>query len=69
VLEQDEWYEDESRSKAKEIVDQITTDPIERSTAGLMLENYTEKEIAEMLNIPPARVKWFINKIEVYGKK
>jgi DNA-binding CsgD family transcriptional regulator len=34
-----------------------------------MLENYTEKEIAEMLNISLARVEWFMRKIEGWKRK
>lgn len=73
VLEQEEWYDDKLRSKAMEIVNQITSDPIERSIAELMLENYTEGEISEMLNISLPRVEWFLRKIEgwkrIGGKK
>ena len=73
LLDQETWYDENLRSKAMEIVNQMTTDPIERSIAKLMLENYTEKEIAEMLDISPARVEWFIRKIEGWkrmgGKK
>ncbi len=46
------------------LVNQITSDSIERSIAELMLKNYTEKEIAEMLNIDLARVEWFMRNIE-----
>lgn len=60
---------EELRWKAKEIVNQITTDPIEQYIAELMLENYTEKEIAVMLNISPARVKWFMRKIDGWKRK
>ncbi len=68
VLEQEEWYDDNLRSKTMEIVNQITTDPIERSIAELMLENYTEKDIAEMLKISPARVEWFMRKIDAWKR-
>jgi hypothetical protein len=57
------------RSKAMDIVDQITTDPIERSIADLMLENYTEKEISKMLKISLARVEWFMRKIGGWKRK
>ena len=60
---QEEWYDEELRSKAMDIINQITNDPIEHSIAELMLENYTEKEIAQRLNISPARVEWFMRKI------
>jgi DNA-directed RNA polymerase specialized sigma24 family protein len=69
VLEQEEWYEEKLRSKAKEVVNQMTTDLVERSIAELMLENYTEKEIAEMLNISLARVEWFMRKIQGWKRK
>jgi hypothetical protein len=54
-MEQSE--QDALRDKAKVIIEQITADPIERSIGDLMLENYTEKEIANILNISLARVE------------
>ncbi len=65
----DQWQEEKLRSKAEEIVKQITADPVEHSIASLMLENYTEKDIAEMLNISLARVEWFMRKIEGWKRK
>lgn len=47
-----------------EVVNQITSDPIERNIGKLMLGNYTNEEIAEILDISPARVEWFMRKIE-----
>ena len=61
----DDWR----RDKVMEMVEQITSDPIEQKIAKLMLENYTEKEIAEMLNISLARVEWFMRKIEGWKRK
>ena len=55
----DDWR----RNKAMEMVEQITSDPIEKEIAHLMLENYTNEDIAQILNISPARVEWFIRKI------
>jgi hypothetical protein len=66
-LEQD--GEDALRDKAKVIIEQITDDPIERSIGDLMLENYTEKEIANILNIGLARVEWFMRKIQGWKMK
>lgn len=70
--------EDELRRKAKEIVNQITTDPIERSIAELMLDyGYTEVEVAEIIlsewklksmNESLVRVKWFMRKIEAWKR-
>lgn len=66
---EEQFQEEELRWKAMEIVEQITTDPIEHSIAELTLENYTGKEIAELLNISPARVEWFMRKIGGWKKK
>jgi hypothetical protein len=60
---EEQWEEEKLRSKAKEIVNPITTDPIEHSITELTLETYAEKEIAEILNINLARVEWFMRKI------
>ncbi len=62
----DSFYDDDDdwrRNKAMEMVKQITSDPIEKEIARLMLENYTEEEISEILQITPARVEWFMRKI------
>jgi hypothetical protein len=61
----DDWR----RDKAMEMVEQITKDPIERNMAKLMLENYTSEEIGEILDISPARVEWFMRKIEGWKRK
>ena len=37
--------------------------------ADLMLENYTENEIANILNISLARVEWFMRKIQGWKRK
>jgi hypothetical protein len=70
--------EEELIWKAKEIVNQITTDPMERSMAELMLDyGYTEVEVAEIIlsewklksmNESLARVKWFMRKIEAWKR-
>lgn len=64
----DDGY-DWRRDKVMEMVEQITSDPIEQRIAKLMLENYTEREIAEVLNISPARVEWFMRKIDSWKRK
>jgi DNA-directed RNA polymerase specialized sigma24 family protein len=66
---EDQWEEEKLRSKAMDIINQVTNDPDEHSIAELMLENYTEKEIAQRLNISLARVKWFMRKVEGWKRK
>jgi DNA-binding CsgD family transcriptional regulator len=34
-----------------------------------MLENYTNEEIAQILDIGPTRVEWFMRKIEGWKRK
>ena len=51
------------------MVEQMTSDPIERKIARLMLENYTEEDISEILNISLARVEWFMRKINGWRRK
>ena len=68
----DSFYDDGDdwrRDKVMEMVEQITSDPIEQKIARLMLENYTNEEIAEILDITPARVEWFMRKIEGWKGK
>jgi hypothetical protein len=61
---------EELRWKASEIVRKITDDPMDLEIADLMLDyGYTEKEVAEILNISPARVEWFMRKIEGWKRK
>ena len=56
--------DEELRSKASEIVRQITNDPVDLKIADLMLDyGYTEEEVAKILNISLARVEWFMRKI------
>jgi hypothetical protein len=54
---------DEVRYNALEIIRKITDDPLEHKMAELMLENYTESDIAYVLNVSPARGEWFMRKI------
>ena len=62
--------DEDLRWKASEIVRQITDDPMELKIADLMFDyGYTEKEVTKMLNISPARVEWFMRKIEGWKKK
>ena len=62
--------EEELRRKASGIVRQITKDPLEHDIADLMLDyGYTEEEVAEILNISLARVKWFMRKVEGWKRK
>lgn len=62
--------DEELRSKASEIVRQITDEPVELKIADLMLDyGYTEKEVAGILNITLARVEWFMKKIEGWKRK
>ena len=63
--------DEELRWKASKIVRQVTDDPMEHQIADLILDYgyYTEKEIAEILNISPARVEWFMKKIEGWKRK
>jgi hypothetical protein len=61
----DDWR----RDRAVDMVEQITSDPIERKIAKLMLENYTNEEIAQILDIGPTRVEWFMRKIEGWKRK
>lgn len=62
--------EEELRRKASGIVRQITDDPLEHDMADLMLDyGYTEEEVAEILNISLARVKWFMRKVEGWKRK
>jgi len=59
--EEDEWL----RMQASGRVREITDDPVDHEIADLMLDyGYTEKEVARILNISPARVEWFMRKIE-----
>ena len=60
----DDWR----RHKAMEMVGQITSDPIEQEIAKLMLENYTNEDIAQILNVSPARIEWFMRKIEGWNR-
>lgn len=61
---------EELRWKASKIVRQITDDPIEHRMADLMLDyGYTEKEVANILNISLARVEWFMRKIEGWKRQ
>ncbi len=64
----DDGEEDWRRSKAGEMIEQITSDPIEQRIAQLMLENYTEREIAKILNISVARVEWFMREIGAWKR-
>jgi hypothetical protein len=58
------------RWKAKEMVRQITDDPVEHKIADLMLDyGYTEEEVAKKLNISLARVEWFMRKIEGWKRQ
>jgi len=62
--------DEELRSKAGEIVRQITDDPVELKIADLMLDyGYTEEEVAKKLNISLARVEWFMRKIEGWKRQ
>ena len=71
--------EEDLRWKAIEIVNQITTDPIERLIAELMIDyGFTEVEVAEILlgkwnlksmNESLTRVKWFMRKIDGCKRK
>ena len=68
----DSFYDDGDdwrRDRAVDMVEQITSDPIERKIAKLMLENYTNEEIAQILDIGPTRVEWFMRKIEGWKRK
>ncbi len=69
VLEQEEVYDYKLRRDAMEVVREITSDPIEQEMARLMLENYTDKDMAEILDISPARVEWFMRKISGWKRK
>jgi len=63
--DEDEWL----RLKASVIVHEITDDPVEHRIADLILDyGYTEREVAKILNISPARIEWFIRKIEGWKK-
>ena len=61
----DDWR----RDKAIEMVEQMTSDPIERKIARLMLENSTNKDIAQILSVSSARVEWFMRKIEGWKRR
>jgi hypothetical protein len=64
--DEDQWL----RLDASVIVREITDDPVEHRIADLMLDyGYTEKEVAKILNISPARVEWFMRKIEGWKGK
>ena len=68
----DSFYDDgddQRRDKAIEMVEQMTSDPIERKIARLMLENYTNKDIAQILSVSSARVEWFMRKIEGWKRR
>ncbi len=47
----------------------MTSDPIERKIARLMLENYTNEDIAQILSVSSARVEWFMRKIEGWKRR
>lgn len=65
-FDEDEWL----RLKASVIVREITDDPVEHRIADLILDyGYTEKEVAKILNISPARVEWFMRKIESWKRQ
>jgi len=66
----DDWDIECLRSRASDIVRQITDDPVEHKIADLMLDyGYMEKEVAKILNISSTRVEWFMRKIEGWKRK
>jgi DNA-directed RNA polymerase specialized sigma subunit len=65
-FDDDEWL----RLEASVIVREITDDPVEHRIADLILDyGYTEKEVAKILNISPARIEWLIKKIEAWKRE